>query len=288
MLCTATRPAYIQRAIDIKLGVEPFKAFDRAVTEKIMDIMGIPTEQVGEWFDQVHNFRALPLRLSGGTVRRMAREQTRVGAVRLARDSVARYVKEYLPEQTQRFDDLWSTSLPLQTIQTRDGYAPDPAKPEKDPNKVLLEGHTLGNIPENSIIEMEIPGKPSPTLTISAARARIRKDTSIADLILHTQTMRRMIASNQQYKLQLAAHCLSSSCANTGAAIRYLPTHGNFLNDGKLQQTLRARFGVPAGLPVSEWRCDCARLHITPRDPGMRHAMDGDQAEDTTGKILEE
>ncbi len=44
-----------------------------------------------------------------------------------------------------------------------------------------------------------------------------------ADLILHSQTLRDMRASEHQYKKLLGAHVLSSSCANSGVVIQTLP-----------------------------------------------------------------
>ena len=288
LLCTSTRPAFIQRAVDIERGVDSFDEFDKAVTTKIMDIMGIPAQNVDEWRDQVHNFRALSLRLSGGTVRCMARGQTRVGALRLARDSVGRYVEKNEPTMMGRLMRMWATPLRLHSIQAKDDYNPDPAVPEKDPNKILLLGHTLGNIPEECVNTTDIPGTPALDKTRSDARAKIRTDIAITDLILHTNTMRPMANSNQKHKLQLAAHCLSSSCVNTGGAIRYLPTNGNFMDDRKLQQTLRMRFGVPAGLPLHQWKCNCTIYNNHKGGADLAHAMDGDNSEETNGMSLED
>ena len=55
----------------------------------------------------------------------------------------------------------------------------------------------------------------------------------------------------------LAAHVLSSSCANSGVVVQSVPTAVAQVPDARFRQILRLRFGVPSVMPLAQWRCNC-------------------------------
>ena len=145
------------------------------------------------------------------------------------------------------------------------GGAPADAnpKPRVDP---ALRGHTLGNIPEASVVRGTINGDPDTTASNTRAMAvGAAINTALAaDLILHSQTLRGMRDSEQQYNKLLAAHVLSSSCANSGVVVQSVPNAAGQVQDNRFRQILRLRFGVPSVMPLAHWRCNCSS-HGGPR-----------------------
>ncbi len=57
----------------------------------------------------------------------------------------------------------------------------------------------------------------------------------------------------------LAAHVLSSSCANSGVVVRSVPNNAVAqVPDARFRQILRLRFGVPCVMPLAQsWQCNC-------------------------------
>jgi hypothetical protein len=181
----------------------------------------------------VDGLRGLPLRLSGGIMRQLARESTRVKALILCRDNVARFFDKYKEHETGIADIVraqWAEeSLPVTTIKPADDYEPGAEDPE--PMASDVKGHTLGSVPALSIGRKLISGDPDTDVTRSAAKTTANEAALAADLVQHTHVVRGMADSEQQYNTQLAAYVLSSSCANSGLVIRAVPTKGAHVQD---------------------------------------------------------
>ena len=94
----------------------------------------------------VHELRALPLGLGGAAMRRNDLN-TRTRALRLARDSVARYAKKHEPDALQRIQRVWNRDkLQRTTIADKQGWTP---AVDDTAEALGLKGHTLGRIPED-------------------------------------------------------------------------------------------------------------------------------------------
>jgi hypothetical protein len=100
--------------------------------------------------DQVHSLRSLPLHLSGSNVRHIGRPTTRVRALLLGRDNIARFHATCrdrngglcaLLRAQWRLEHL----LPQTHITPAAGYDPTT---DADTAWAVLAGHTLGDIPE--------------------------------------------------------------------------------------------------------------------------------------------
>jgi hypothetical protein len=86
------------------------KQFDDAITSEVFNfnIMGVLQEHRNvDLVNTVHELRSLPLGLGGAAMRRNDLH-TRTRALRLARDSVARYAKKHEPEALQRIQRVWN------------------------------------------------------------------------------------------------------------------------------------------------------------------------------------
>ena len=80
-MCVNQRPMYLQRLLQLRHGGDAFSRFDTAVTAKVLDIMGVMLREERELVHgRVNALRGLPLQLSGGAVRAIARTSTRVKA----------------------------------------------------------------------------------------------------------------------------------------------------------------------------------------------------------------
>ena len=86
--------------------------------------------------------------------------------------------------------------------------------------------------------------------------------------------------SEHQHDTFLAAHVLSSSCANSGVVVQAAPTAAAHVPDARL----RLRFGVPCVMPLDQWRCNCS-AHAGPRHSAFVERVvepnDGDQTAGT-------
>jgi hypothetical protein len=75
-------------------GSSDFERFDAAVTEKVLDNLTMERQDDrDEMRQRVSALRCLPLQLSGGAMRSIARTPTRVKALYLCRDNIARFLK---------------------------------------------------------------------------------------------------------------------------------------------------------------------------------------------------
>ena len=103
-MCVNQRPMYLQRLLQLRHGGDAFARFDTAVTAKVLDIMGVMLHEERELVhERVDALRGLPLQLSGGAVRAIARTSTRVQALYLCRDNIARPVLRR-PRRERRTD----------------------------------------------------------------------------------------------------------------------------------------------------------------------------------------
>ncbi len=119
----------------------------------------------------------------------------------------------------------------------------------------------LGNVPVASVRADVINGDPDITTnTRPQAVIQAMERVNTADLILHSQTLREMRATEHQYNKLLAAHVLSSSSANSGVVIQTLPRTRAQTPDGRFRHILRLRMGVPCAMPLAQWRCNCSAL----------------------------
>ncbi len=84
----------------------------------------------------------------------------------------------------------------------------------------------LGSVPDASMLTSHISGDPDTGAAVPRPTAKhLATDRALtADLILHSRTLRRMRDSEHQHDKYLAAHVLSSSCANSGVVVQSVPT----------------------------------------------------------------
>ncbi len=175
------------------------------------------------------------------------------------------------------------TTLPVLTI--RQATEPTPGTDRGDEMPPTLKGHALGGIPETSMEGSTISGDPD--TTDACTRPRLATGRALAaDLIMHSRTLREMRDSEHQHDtLFLAAHVLSSSCANSGVVVQAAPTAAAHVPDARLRHIiLHLRFGVPCVLPLDQWRCNCS-AHAGPRHRAFVERVlepnDGDQTAGT-------
>ena len=279
-MCVNQRLVYLQRMLGLQHGGAAFARYDETVTSKVLDIMGIHLRHGrGEVNERVAALRTLPLSLSGGSMRAIASTHTRVKMLYLCRDNIARYLEthEVRAGMAVIVRQQWGTeTLPTVTITEAVHPAPaagaaiDPARadntaaavdpgPAANESDQALRGHTLGSVPEASVAHGTISGDPDTTEhnTRPVAKSRATGRALTADLILHSQTLRGMRSSEHQYNKLLAAHVLSSSCANSGVVIQAMPTAAAQVPDDRFRQILRLRFGVPSVMPLTQWKCNC-------------------------------
>ena len=261
---------------------EQLEAFDVAMTEALLDILDIAAEHRDEFREQVHDMRGLPLKLSGGAMRHMARPSTRMEAVRLARDSVLRYADKFDTPLAVELRGMWGEEVfSVERIKPTEAFD-SRAAADKDVLTQALQGHDVGNVPEESVEKHDVRTD-LPTggeATRHKARATIKGDALAADLVFHTSVMRKLrVGSNEQYQTKIAAQLLSQSCVNTGVATSCIPAAGNALQDPLFVHAMRLRLGVPCVLPLSAWCCTCQqwkpRRDIDPFDA----AIDGNPEE---------
>jgi hypothetical protein len=139
-----------------------FSRFDKAVTAKVLDVMGVLLREERELvLQRVDALRCLPLQLSGGAVRAIARASTRVKALYLCRDNIARFFAAHA-ESDGRMGDImrrqWSTEqLPVFSI-----TAPEAPEPPTDDEVAssILRGHVQGSVPDASVLTSHISGDP--------------------------------------------------------------------------------------------------------------------------------
>ena len=208
----------------------------------------------------MEGLRGLPLRLSGGNMRQLARESTRVKALILCRDNVARFFDQHAEREAGIAGIVrqqWALeSLPVTNIEPADDY--DAGEENTEPMKTALKGHTLGSVPAECVKQEHISGDPDTDITRNKAKTVANEAALAADLVQHTHVVRGMADSEQQHNPLLAAHVLSSSCVNSGLVIRSVPTKSAHVPDQRFRQILRMRFGVPVAMPLAAWRCNCS------------------------------
>jgi len=203
----------------------------------------------------VHRLRGLPLGL-GGAAMRGNDVDTRTRALRLARDSVSRYVNEHEPDAMLRVQRVWSRdNMKRTTIATKAGWVPAADNP--DPEAENLRGHTLGRIPEDCVGEEDVPGDLDLDVSRAVVTSRVTGDANAAELVAHTRVLEGMRNSQHQYQKIMAAHILSGSSPNTGHALRLVSHWRHKKVPMLMQQMLRMRFGVPSVIPLEDTKCNC-------------------------------
>ena len=268
-MCVNQRPVYLQRMLGLQHGTEAFARFDAEVTDKLLSIMGVHlADQRDNVRRRVAALRSLPLNLSGGAMRSIASEPTRAKMLYLCRDNIARFFKRHA-ERAGPMGEIvrrqWrETTLPVHTI--RQATEPAPGADGGDGMAQALKGHALGGIPDASVEESTINGDPDTTdaCTRPVAKRLATSRALAADLILHSRTLREMRDSEHQHDTILAAHVLSSSCANSGVVVQSAPTAAAHVPDARFRHIMRLRFGVPCAMPLDQWRCNCS-AHAGPR-----------------------
>ena len=131
----------------------------------------------------------------------------------------------------------------LRVLTSIQATEPTPGTDRGDEMPPALKGHALGGIPETSEEGGTISGDPDTTdaCTRPVAKRLATGRALVADLILQHDTF-------------LAAHVLSSSCANSCVVVQAAPTAAAHVPDARL----RLRFGVPCVMPLDQWRCNCS------------------------------
>jgi hypothetical protein len=138
---------------------------------------------------------------------------------------------------------------------------PAPAQGEEDLSTPALRGRVLGNVPVASVRVDASNGDPDITTnTRPHAVIQAMGRVNTADLILHSQTLREMLASEHQYIKLLAAHVLSSSCAN----VQTLPRTRAQIPCDQFRHILRLFIKPGSPLRLAQWRCNCS-THTGPR-----------------------
>ena len=150
----------------------------------------------------------------------------------------------------------------LRVLTSIQATEPTPGTDRGDEMPPALKGHALGGIPETSEEGGTISGDPDTTdaCTRLVAKRLATGRALAADLILQHDTF-------------LAAHVLSSSCANSCVVVQAAPTAAAHVPDARL----RLRFGVPCVMPLDQWRCNCFRARWANPAQCVRGAGPGDQ-----------
>ncbi len=243
-MCVNQRPVYLQRMLGLQ-GTEAFARFDGAVTDKLLGIMGV--RECDRARERVAALRSLPLNLSGGAMRSIASAHTRTKMLYLCRDNnIARFFKRYAERDGPIGEIVRQHDTPVLII--RQATEPTPRIDRGDEMSPALKGHALGGIPETSVEGGTISGDPDTTdaCTRPVAKRLATGRVLAADLILHSRALREMRDSEHKHDTFLAAHVLSSSCANSGVVVQAAPTAAVHLPDARLRHIiLRLRFGVP-------------------------------------------
>ena len=257
--CINTRPRYLVRSLPPSMATAVMREFDEAVSRTALSIMHVPKEEIPrEVYDNYRKLRGLPLMLSGSPLTHVSRLSERVKHVRKARVLSYQYVTKHLQRLQSVFDDMWQDELVRHRIRaTEEDFEPD----EDDPNPltVMLQGHTLGNIPPEAIVAERIPGVPDlASCSAHTLRQRADQDAMVDNLILHTAILNNMRESEEQNRTLFAAQILSQSCPNSGHALQWWPHKGNRIKQGQFTQLLRKRFAIPCLLPLDdEYSCSC-------------------------------
>ena len=140
-----------------------------------------------------------------------------------------------------------------------DTYEHDPESP--DLLAPVLQGHVLGNIPNDAIATQFISGIPDlATSTALELRQQADRDALVDNLILHTSVLNDMRTSDEQNRTLFAAQVLSQSCPNSGQALQWWPHKGSVIPGEQFIQLLRKRFAIPCLLPLDEkYPCACGK-----------------------------
>jgi hypothetical protein len=255
LYCVNQRMTHLQRMLPLELGTAQLKQFDDAITGEIFNIMGVLQEHRDvDLVNTVHELRALPLGLGGAAMRRNDLN-TRTRALRLARDSVARYAKKHEPDALQRIQRVWNRDkLQRTTIADKQGWTP---AVDDTAEALGLKGHTLGRIPEDCVGEEDVPGDLDLDVTRAVVTNRVTSDAYAAELVAHTRVLEGLRGGTHQYQKIMAAHILSGSSPNTGHALRLVSHWRHKKAPMLMQQMLRMRLGVPTLTPAGATKCNC-------------------------------
>ena len=219
---------------------------------------------------QINNLRGLPLCLSGGSIRHLARTSVRVKSLRLARNTVMRHYEDHAPAFKPLLEKLWQKPHPVEVIEPHINFDPRKVSVKGDRTKRPLKGWLLGNVPPEQVNTTEIPGIPDTTIPYEKLRKTAEAAAFTADLTLHSRTMQSLNAREpQQTNQQLAAQVLSQSCPNTGRLLKFFPNSKYRISNNHFVQLLRTRFGVPCVNEPEKRRCNCSAQGVF-RHPEFR------------------
>ena len=141
LYCVNQRATHLQRMLPLDLGTAQLKKFDDAVTDEVFNIVGVRLEEA-VMTSTLHRLRGLPLGLGGAALRGNDMD-TRTRALRLARDSISRYVNEHEPDAMLRVLRVWSRdNMNRTTIATKAGWVPVADNPDREAEN--LKGHIMG------------------------------------------------------------------------------------------------------------------------------------------------
>ena len=254
--CVNSRLKFLQRCVNIGSGSDALRIFDMTITRAVATIMGMREDMSNEILQGIHNFRGLPLALSGGTMARLGWIPERVCAVRSSRLRVRIYGGIHESEVVQNLmNQMWENDLPVENIRRRVDSEP---RRDMDPITVGLGGHPLADIPEEDISrDWVIPGAPNCEDNYISCKRKARETRMHSYLITHMDNIKMLADSPKEYKQRLAAQCLSGSCLYSGQMLRWVPTDPyHTVPDPNMVYLLRLRFGVrPVGAMSNIWIC---------------------------------
>ena len=283
LYCINARPVFLLRVVHMTLGTRHFEEFDRQLTDAVLRALGVDNAP-RIYRKGVHVLRSLSQQLSGGTQRRAGEYSMRLRALRLARDSVGRHLKQHEPQVLGLLVDQWKRdTFRVKRIEPAAGF--DDSNVTLSLTEQALKGHPLGHIPSAAVKTERIPGEPELDIPEHVARTAIKNDAFTAELVLHTGAIQKLANSSKKNQ-QLAAQCLSQSCVNSANALRWFPSRKGHIRDDKFVQMARMQFGVPAVRPLSEWTCDCRPGYRV--DDAIARQMGGNADEPFEGVCFED
>jgi hypothetical protein len=216
------RPVYLQRLLQLRHGGVAFSQFDRAVTDKVLDVIGVAAAGRTRARARARGRPALPTAaaLRRGSAGHRARVYAREGVVPLPRQH--RSLLHRLCGE-RRADIGGPTSRACSGARSSCRFLPSrrrrPVPPTDDGvASLILREHVLGSVPDASVLTSQISGDPDSGAAVPRSTAKhLATDRALtADLILRD--------SEHQHDKYLPAHVLSSSCANSGVVVQSAST----------------------------------------------------------------
>lgn len=290
LYCINARPMFLQRALTPNRHKDSFEQFDKLLTGAVIRILGDDHENISSRYgDSIHKLRAIPHGGLGGLgMKAMSTQHERD----FAYYSANRRLKTFLVETKDKLidsirRDRWAGESTHRTITPAEGYDPNAADGEQapddaegprrvqDPIETALQGHMMGDIPNDAVEEKTLPWEPNlDDATELAERLKLRTQ---AQLLAHTEALNALRADPRNN--QLVAQVLSASVRGSGAWIFWTPIPGFTIKDEQFQQLMRMRLGVaPApNLPARECHCRAARgPQLPPGQAGHVEQLDNE------------